>query len=192
MDYFTSDKIIEPGRGDLLISEPYLPDPNFERTVVLICEHDDNGTFGYVLNKKSGFSLSEVVKEVATFDAEVYVGGPVQKDSLHFIHRVQSVSEENREILKDVYWAGDFDDVILKIDTGQIPSTDVKFFLGYSGWSSGQLMDELEQKSWIVCKGVDQSIIFDVPSENMWRTVLRRMGGKFKMIADYPIDPRMN
>ncbi|MEM9324150.1 MAG: YqgE/AlgH family protein [Bacteroidota bacterium] len=192
MDYFTSDKIIEPARGDLLISEPYLPDPNFERTVVLLCEHDDNGTFGYVLNKRSGFTLSEVVKDVSLLDSDVYVGGPVQKDSLHFIHRIKDFSDEEKEIMKDVYWGGDFEDLISKIDTGQVPKGDIKFFLGYSGWSSGQLMDELEQKSWIVCKGVDQSIVFDVAPERMWRTVLRRMGGKFKMIADYPIDPRMN
>jgi len=192
MDYFTSDKIIEPGRGDLLISEPYLPDPNFERTVVLLCEHDDNGTFGYVLNKRSGFPLSEVVKDVTSFETDVFLGGPVQKDSLHFIHRIKNLADKDREILKDVYWAGDFENLMVQVDTGQVIKNDIKFFLGYSGWSSGQLMEELEQKSWIVCKGVDQSIIFDVPPENMWRTVLRRMGGKFKMIADYPVDPRMN
>ncbi len=91
MDYFSSDKLIEPSKGDLLISEPYLPDPNFDRTVVLICEHDENGTLGYVLNKNSGVQLSEAVDEVDnSFDAELYIGGPVQKDSLHFLHRKSS------------------------------------------------------------------------------------------------------
>lgn len=192
MDFFSADKIIEPTKGDLLISEPYLPDPNFERTVVLLCEHDENGTFGYVLNKKSQLTVSELVEEAEGFDAEVFVGGPVQKDSLHFIHRALEMSDKEKEILPGVFWAGDFDDLLLKINTRQVHRDDVRFFLGYSGWSPGQLMEELEQKSWIVCKGVGQSIVFDTAPDDMWRTVLKRMGGKFKMIASYPVDPRLN
>ncbi len=193
MDYFSSDKIIEPSRGDLLISEPYLPDPNFERTVVLICEHDENGTIGYVLNKHSGMKLADAVEEVdGQFDAPLFIGGPVQKDSLHFVHRNDPVSDYDREILEGVFWAGDFDDLLFKINTKQIPEKDLKFFVGYSGWSPGQLLEELEHKSWIVYKGVDSSLIFDIPADQMWREVLRRMGGKFKAIAGYPEDPRMN
>lgn len=192
MDFFSADKLIEPSKGDLLISEPYLPDANFERTVVLVCEHDENGTFGYVLNKRSGFDVSEVVQEIDDFNSEVLIGGPVQKDSLHFIHRTSLLADKNKEITRGVYWAGDFELLLSGIDTKQIDNNDVRFFMGYSGWSAGQLLEELEQKSWIVYKGVDQSVIFDVSAEDMWKTVLRRMGGKFKMIADYPIDPRMN
>lgn len=192
MDFFSADKLIEPTKGDLLISEPYLPDPNFERTVVLICEHDENGTFGYVLNRKADLQVTDLVEEAEGFEAPVYVGGPVQKDSLHFIHRVAEMAEDEKEILSGVYWAGDFDDLLLRINTKQIQKQDVRFFLGYSGWSPGQLMEELEQKSWIVCKGVGQSIVFDIAPEEMWKAVLKRMGGKFKMIAGYPVDPRLN
>jgi len=138
MDFFSADKIIEPTKGDLLISEPYLPDPNFERTVVLLCEHDENGTFGYVLNKRSQLTVSELVEEVEGFDATVFVGGPVQKDSLHFIHRVADLAENEKEILPGVYWAGDVEELLLKINTKQIQSEDVRFFLGFSACSTGQ------------------------------------------------------
>ena len=192
MDFFSADKIIEPTKGDLLISEPYLPDPNFERTVVLLCEHDENGTLGYVLNKKSQLTVSDLVEEAEGVDTNVFIGGPVQKDSLHFIHRMPEMANKDKEILPGVYWDGDFNDLLLKINTQQIDTNDVRFFLGYSGWSPGQLMEELAQKSWIVCKGVGPSIVFDTVPEDMWRTVLKRMGGKFKMIASYPVDPRLN
>jgi len=193
MDYFSSDKFIEPTKGDLIISEPYLPDPNFERTVVLICEHDENGTIGYVLNKKAGVGLPEVMDEATDeFNADLFIGGPVQKDSLHFIHRHQDLTDTDTMVTEGLFWAGDFESLLDKINTKEVGISDLKFFMGYSGWSPGQLLDELEQKSWIVCKGVDASLIFDTPADDMWREVLRRMGGKYKAIAGYPLDPRLN
>ena len=193
MDYFSSDKLIEPSKGDLLISEPYLPDPNFERTVVLICEHDENGTFGYVINKKAQVKLSDVMDEVdSSFDAELFIGGPVQKDSLHFVHRVKGLLSTELEIGKDVFWAGAFEELLSKINTRSVEPTDLKFFVGYSGWSPGQLLEELEQRSWIVYKGLDPAWIFSTPTETLWQEVLKKMGGKYRAIAGYPIDPRLN
>ncbi len=193
MDYFSSDKLIEPSRGDLLISEPYLPDPNFERTVVLICEHDENGTFGYVINKKAQVKLADVMDEVDEgFQADLFIGGPVQKDSLHFVHKTKGLCSTEVEIGRDVFWAGAFEEILSKINTRSVEPEELKFFLGYSGWSPGQLLEELEQKSWIVYKGLDPKWIFSTPTEILWQEVLKKMGGKYKAIAGYPIDPRLN
>ena len=175
-----------------MISEPYLPDPNFERTVILLCEHDENGSFGFVINKQSEVKIADALEEIESFDAPLFIGGPVQKDSLHFIHRTPHLSEGGKKIVENVFWGGDFDELLFQINTKQVKESEIKFFLGYSGWSPGQLLDELEQRSWIVCKGVDADLIFDVPADQMWRTVLQRMGGKFKLIAGYPQDPRLN
>ena len=146
-----------------------------------------------MLNKKAGVTLPEVVDEVDEgFGTELFIGGPVQKESLHFIHRHHNLTDTDNEIADDLFWAGNFDTLLDKINTRQVRGSDLKFFLGYSGWSPGQLLDELEQKSWIVCKGVDTSLIFDTPVNDMWREVLKRMGGKYKVIAGYPLDPRLN
>lgn len=192
IDFFSSDEFIEPERGDLLISEPYLPDPNFERTVVLICEHDKNGTVGFVLNKAATVQLGDVIDELRNANADLYVGGPVQQDTLHFLHRNQDLQDRANLISENIYWGGDFEKLSTLADTGQLTKKDLRFFIGYSGWSEGQLLDELKEKSWIVYKNPSSSLIFDTPASDLWKHVLSEMGGKFKLISNYPVDPRLN
>lgn len=192
IDFFSSDQIINPERGDLIISEPYLPDPNFERTVILICEHDENGTIGFILNKTSDVDLPEVMPELASASAPLFVGGPVQQDTLHFIHRSELLKDRANSIAEGMYWGGDYEKLTQLIDTFQLEAKDIRFFLGYSGWSQGQLMDELKEKSWIVYKKPTIELLFDTPPETLWKRVLQEMGGKFKLISNYPVDPRLN
>jgi len=192
MDYFTSDQWIEPEKGDFLISEPYLPDPNFERTVIYLCEHDENGTFGFVLNKPSESSFGDVIPEASFFEEKLYIGGPVQQDSLHFLHRSSSTLSGGLKIKEDIHWGGDFEELMSQISVGTITPKDFKFFVGYSGWSPVQLNDELKAKSWIVYKNVNEELVFDTDPDDLWPLVLKNMGGKFKVIANYPLDPRLN
>ena len=191
MDYFATDQLIEPERGDLLISEPYLPDPNFERTVVYLCEHDENGTFGFVLNKKAQMGVSEVIDEVS-YEAELFIGGPVQQDTLHYIHRDSELSESAIKVHNDIYWGGNYEQLLGRMNTKSIQSKDIRFFLGYSGWAPDQLMDEMKAKSWIVLKGATQEMIFDWDNQELWKACLKTMGGKFRLMSNYPKDPRMN
>lgn len=192
MDYFANDHIVVPERGDLLISEPYLPDPNFERTVILLCEHDENGSFGFVLNKKSESSLPELIEEVDGFDSEVFVGGPVQQNTLHFLHNSPQKLQGDREITGGIYWGTDFEGLLLSINTKVIAKEELKFFIGYSGWAAGQLMEELEVKSWIVYKKATSKQVFEMDPEELWKDVLKEMGGKYRVISNYPTDPRLN
>ena len=175
-----------------MISEPYLPDKNFERSVVLLCEHNAEGTFGLVLNHATGHRFDEVVPDVSKFDSEIFVGGPVQQDTLHFIHRAPDQIDHVIKIQEQLFYGGSQDKLMTLIDTFQIRMEDFKFFVGYSGWSPGQLMDELKAKSWIVYKGIDSNDLFDIPSNKLWKHILSKMGGKYKAIANYPVDPRMN
>jgi putative transcriptional regulator len=191
MDYFVHDDIIAPQRGDLLISEPYLPDPNFERTVIYLCEHDENGSFGFVLNRPSPNNLDELIG-VSGFDASIYVGGPVQQDTLHFLHKETMYLGRKKEIAQGIHWGIDFDGLIESIGNKIVDPFDLKFFVGYSGWSEGQLMDEIKAKSWIVYKQATQEMVFDTNPSLLWQTVLEEMGGKFKVISKYPLDPRLN
>lgn len=191
MDFFEYKNKLKPEAGRLLVSEPYLPDPNFERTIILLCEHNDDGTIGFILNKPSLSKLSELISELDAFHNPVGVGGPVQQDTLHYIHRCADV-EGAIEVASGIFWGGEFEDVIQKMNTSQINFTDIKFFLGYSGWSTGQLDDELELNSWIVSGKVTKELIFETEPDQMWKKTLREMGGRFSMYANYPVDPTMN
>lgn len=192
MDYFGNDSIIAPEKGDLLISEPYLPDPNFERTVILLCEHDENGSFGFVLNKQANTSLPELIEEVDGFDSEVFVGGPVQQNTLHFLHRQDQKLNGDREIVNEIFWGIDFEGLLSAINLNQVQQQDLKFFIGYSGWSPGQLMEEMEAKSWMVYKKATPVLVFNPNPQQLWNEVLQNMGGKYRVIANYPTDPRLN
>lgn len=192
MDFFKINRDFKAEKGDLLISEPFLPDPNFERTVILLCEHDKDGSFGFVLNKPSVVELEEVIENGSGCKEKLYVGGPVQQNSLHFIHRAKDSMQSGVEIINGIYWGGDFEKLFLLINTNQLAETDFRFFLGYSGWSEGQLEEELEAKSWIVYKGATPDQVFDLDPDVLWREVLKELGGKYKMFSNYPDDPRLN
>lgn len=191
MDYFKFTNNQKPEKGSLLISEPFLPDPNFERTVVLLCEHNEEGSFGFVLNKVSGVTLEEIMEDVNGFDAPVYIGGPVQQDTLHFIHRADYL-EGGVEIGPGLYWGGNFEQLMILINTKQISTEDFRFFIGYSGWGADQLEDELKADSWIVANHATPNLVFDQEGENLWRSVLKQLGGRYNIYSNYPTDPRLN
>lgn len=181
----------EISKGKLLIAEPFLGDPNFERAVVLLCEHNEQGSFGLVLNQLSNLGLSDALEGVYNADMQLFVGGPVEYNTLHFIHRLGDLIPESVSLGHGIYWSGDFETVKSLINIGQIEEQNIRFFLGYSGWGAGQLQSELQKNSWIV-RDANAELIFDSSVEQFWRKVLREMGGEYKVISNYPIDPRLN
>jgi putative transcriptional regulator len=191
MEFFKYKNRNEPAKGKLLVSEPYLPDPNFERTIILLCDHNEEGSFGFVLNRPSLARLGDVMQDLKEIDAPVFIGGPVQQDTLHYIHRIPKL-EESTPIMDGVYWGGNFDQLVSLIETKQVASSDIKFFLGYSGWSVGQIGEELKEDSWIVCDKVNEELLFDIKAEAMWSYTLKSMGGRFSVYSNYPQDPRLN
>jgi putative transcriptional regulator len=191
MEFFNYKNRIAPGKGKILVSEPYLPDPNFERTIILLCEHNDEGSFGFIMNKPSLAKLADVMQDLKDIDAPVFIGGPVQQDTLHYIHRLSNL-EESIEVMEGIYWGGNFDQLVSLIETKQVAASDIKFFLGYSGWSAGQIEEELKDDSWIVSDKVNEELLFDIKAESMWQYALKRMGGRFSVYSNYPQDPRLN
>jgi len=178
-------------KGNILISEPYLGDENFERSVILICENNEDGTVGFILNKPTTITLDSVLEDVKTEQNVLYLGGPVQQDSLHFIYRNKEYLEGSIKIGEDLFWGGDYEQLIDLINTSQVDTSDFRFFLGYSGWGEGQLDSEMQQNAWIIGKA-DTDDLFDIPSNELWRNILKSMGGKYKMYSNYPIDPKLN
>lgn len=191
MDFFKYKNKIKPEKGKLLISEPFLPDPNFERTIVLLCENNAEGSFGFVLNKPSLANVSDVMDDIKNFNTPAMVGGPVQQDTLHYLHRYRGI-DDAVEILDGVYWGGSFERILFLLETKQLPHKDIRFFLGYSGWSPSQLEEELAQDSWIVSDQASEELIFDTDPEFMWKRTLKIMGGRFSVYSNYPKDPRLN
>ncbi|WP_026997806.1 YqgE/AlgH family protein [Flectobacillus major] len=178
--------------GNLLISEPFLGDPNFERSVVLICEHDNlHGSFGLVLNQESNLLLADVLDDNIYPDIPLYVGGPVQQNTLHYVHRRPDLIDGGQELVKGLIWGGNFKQVKVLLNNGVLSPNDIRCFIGYSGWSGGQLDGELKQDSWIVSPATSE-LIFDTPIQDFWRNILKKMGGDFKVMANYPTDPRLN
>lgn len=190
-DFFKYKTNQKPEKGSLLISEPYLPDPNFERTVVYLCEHNEEGSFGFVLNKISLVPLEDLIEDIVNYEENVLVGGPVEQNTLHFIHRADFL-EDGIEVKNGIYWGGNFEQLTALINSGQINKQDFRFFVGYSGWGAGQLNKELEEDSWIVAANTTPDLIFDTNPDDLWREVLKKMGGRYNLYSNYPIDPRLN
>ncbi|MDB5201833.1 MAG: YqgE/AlgH family protein [Ferruginibacter sp.] len=181
-----------PITGTLLIAEPFLKDPNFARTVVLMCRHDaEEGSFGFVLNKKYHQTLDELIPELDEFPYPVYRGGPVQLDTLHYIHQYPLLLPDSQKISEDIYWGGDFDMLKSLMIEGRIEQEKIKFFLGYSGWSMGQLDEEMKENTWLTVGGT-RPIVFETAMDDIWKASLQQLGGKYEMMIHFPTDPQLN
>jgi putative transcriptional regulator len=175
----------------MLISDPFLRDPNFMRTVVLLCEHNADGSFGFVLNRPFKQRLDDFIPELNGLSIPVYFGGPVQPDSLHFIHALPGLIPDGLDIANGVYWGGNFQNVIELIRQRSLDLNRIRFFLGYSGWSTGQLEEELSGKSWLTVTG-NQRLVFHQNAENIWKDAVKELDESFHEIINYPIDPQLN
>lgn len=184
--------MIAPNAGILLIAEPFLKDPHFLRTVVLLCRHsEDEGSFGFVMNKDYHQTLDELIPDLAGFEWPVYIGGPVQMDTLHYLHQYPALLPDSQEVGTGIYWGGDFDILKSLMKEGSIAPEKIRFFLGYSGWSRGQLAAEMQENSWLTLQANPQ-LVFDTAIENIWKNSLQTLGGKYKMMIHFPTDPQLN
>lgn len=183
--------MIEPGTGILLIADPFLKDPNFLRTVIFLCEHQGEGSFGFVLNRQYSNTIDELIPDLEGHKIAVYYGGPVQQDTIHFLHQYPDMIPGGQEVIKGVYWGGDFDKMVELIKTDSIDTGKIRFYIGYSGWSSGQLDDELKEKSWLTVKAT-RKLIFHTRYEEIWKDSLKQLGGDYEMMINFPIDPQLN
>jgi len=183
--------MISPATGILLIADPFLKDPHFMRTVVFICEHQNEGSFGFVLNKQYEQTLDELITGFDGFPIPVYYGGPVQLDTIHFLHQYPELIPGGQEVLNGVYWGGDFDVVTKLVKNNEIDFNKIRFFIGYSGWNDGQLNNELKEKTWLTVSATRNLIFHPYPDE-VWKDSLKHLGGDYKMMINFPIDPQLN
>jgi putative transcriptional regulator len=178
-------------KGMFLVSEPFLPDPNFKRTVVILTEHDDDGSIGFVLNRKTNLLLNDVLEDFPEFPVPLYLGGPVEQNTLHYVHNAQFNIPGSKTVVPGLNWGGDFEVVRELIENGLLKPGDIRFFIGYSGWSPEQLQAELDDKAWILASANKQLILME-EEEDLWRRVLKQLGKEYSLMANYPEDPRLN
>ena len=184
-------KNIKPQKGSILISEPFLPDDNFKRSVILLCDHNEEGSFGLVINKNLELTVHDALEEFPEFEGNIYMGGPVESNTLHYLHTLGDVLDESIEIMNGLFWGGNFETLKILIEQKSISSDEIRFFLGYSGWGVGQLDDELKEKSWIVTNG-RPDYIFNDHGEELWREILKEMGGQYFIMSNFPESPLLN
>jgi putative transcriptional regulator len=183
--------MISPAKGILLIANPFLKDPNFSRTVIFLCENVKEGTFGFVLNKQFSKNLDELIPDLEMPAFPVFSGGPVQPDSLHFLHQYPDLISGGVEVFDGVYWGGNFESLQIHLKNNDISTDKIRFFIGYSGWTEGQLDMEMEEESWITVKAT-RKLIFETSATETWKESLNFLGGDYKMMVNFPIDPQLN
>ena len=182
---------LKPSKGRILISEPFLIDYYFKRSVVLLAEHNDEGSFGLIINKPVDMHLSDVLQDFPEFNAPIYLGGPVKTENLYFIHTKGKLIEESMKILDGLYWGGDIEHVKELITIGKLTPEDIKFFVGYSGWVAKQLDGELSKNSWLV-SNIKAQQVMNFNSEKMWDDVIKKLGRDYAYWTNFPSDPALN
>ena len=183
---------IAAATGHLLVSEPFMMDPNFKRSVIILTEYSGDGVIGLVLNHQSEYLLGDVLPDISYSEMPVYIGGPVGENTLQFIHRCPEKIDGGLEISNGVYWGGDFETVKKLISNYQLTEDEIKFFTGYSGWTIEQLDDELKEDTWMVSNKFDSDTIFSHSEQNLWREVVISLGQRYAHIANFPENPALN
>ena len=183
---------ILPEQGSILISEPFLKDACFQRSVVLLVEHTEEGTIGFVLNKKTSFRVNLFFDELKNCpDIPIYMGGPVSPTKLFFIHTLgEEVISGSVKINDHLYFDGSFDALKEYILCGHPIEGKVRFFLGYSGWTEGQLDEEIRQDSWLVSS--EASGVMHAEGDAYWKSSVCKLGKNYRNWIIYPKDPHLN
>ena len=182
-----------PAQGSILISEPFLQDAYFQRSVVLLVEHNTQGSMGFVLNKKTDLIVNTFFPELEEYpEIPIYLGGPVSANRLFFIHSLGDLIVPDSVKIKDrLYFDGDFEALKRYIQNGHSIEGKVKFFLGYSGWTEGQLGNEINKNSWVVSHAAKENVLL-ADGESFWKNTLEQLGSNYEAWTKYPKDPYLN
>jgi putative transcriptional regulator len=192
MDFLNLQKRtnVELTTGKLLIAEPFLSDPNFARAVILLCEHSDEGSVGFILNRSTELTLGDLLPDLYTPLLPIYQGGPVQLDTLHMLHRMPEVFGGN-EVFPGIYWGGSYEALQDVIMNNEYKPDDLKLFVGYAGWSPGQLEKEMKDGSWLVTD-VSEDLLFEAEAQTAWKQAVKSLGRDFAHMLNLPLNPQLN
>ena len=177
--------------GTVLVSEPFMLDSYFKRSVVLVGEYSDEGAIGFILNKPTDLRVTDALEDFPEINSLLYFGGPLQTDTIHFLHTLNYL-EGSKQIAPGIYWGGDLEMLKLMIDIKQVTPENIRFYAGYTGWGSYQLVDELVKNKWIVSNKNPIRYVMSDETHEMWGTVLRDLGKSYSVLANFPDEPSLN
>lgn len=181
---------IKPEQGMILVSEPFNSDRFFQRSVVLLLEHNKSGTVGLILNKPTNHKMSEISEKFNNFDSDLLMGGPVSNENIYYIHTLGKSVPGSTLIKDNLYMGGNFDIIQLMISGGTVKENQVKFFAGYSGWASGQLQNELSKNFWLVTD-IDVRTIMNY-DKKIWGKTVNKLSEEYRAWANFPENPIFN
>lgn len=191
-DIFRIEKSgFNPAQGKILIAEPFLADTYFRRSVVLLTEHNEKGSVGFVLNNPVAVKVNDVLANFPEIDSDVSIGGPVGTNTVHYLHTLGDLLPNSVNVIDNIYWGGDFEVLKQLIERGAASVSQVRFFIGYSGWEPEQLDKEISEDSWIVSEMKSSDIMKSVDKKT-WDKALKSLGGKFRLWLNFPENPGMN
>lgn len=184
-----SDKL---EKGHLLIAEPsIIGDLSFNRSVILLADHNAEGSVGFIINKPLKYTINDLIPEInAKF--KIYNGGPVEQDNLYFIHNIPELIPNSIEISNGIYWGGDFESTKELINQGEINKENIRFFLGYTGWEPKQLESEMDSNSWIIARNDYENRIIGKSTTNFWKEKIIELGGDYLIWSNAPENPILN
>ncbi len=190
LDIFKVKSKLKPVQGRVLIAEPFLPGDYFSRSTVLLVQCSADGDVGFILNKPTDLPVRELFKDFPDFESNAFIGGPVSNDKLFFLHTLGEKIQDSLPVVENLFWSGNFDHLISLIRAGLVEEEEVRFFLGYSGWSAGQLNAEISDHSWVVVEPSVESILSS--DENFWNECVKSIGGNALFWQNFPEDPELN
>ena len=183
--------MLKPKVGRLLISEPIFNDSVFLKSVILLTHYSNNESIGLILNHPTKLYLSHLIKNIS-LDFQIFLGGPVDNQSLYYIHTLGNIIPKSIKVTDDIYFGGEFNSVLKLINNGNISKNEIKFFVGYTGWGKNQLNSEIENDSWIVKNLASQDICMNKSNQQLWRNFIVEMGDKYSLWSNLPKDPSLN
>ncbi len=183
---------IKANAGKIIISAPFMHDYFFGRSIVLLLEHSSEGSMGFIINKPTELHVSDMIEGFPNVSLPLFIGGPVQTDSIFFIHNRPDLIDDSINIYGNMHWGGNFKQLRTFITEGMIQANEIRFFLGYSGWESQQLDDELKAETWIVANKLSFEKIINTDANKLWQNTVKSLGNKYVHWLNFPENPGEN
>ncbi len=180
-----------PKKGDLLLSEPFMLDDHFTRSVIYLCEHNEEGSFGFIMNNTLDLKLHDFAAGFPDVNVTVGFGGPVDRNQLFFLHTIPEL-QDSIVVSSGIFIGGHYAAILEQLSKNAVSIDQIRFFIGYTGWAPNQLQQELDENAWIIATPPESISLMTANDDTLWKDVLHALGGKYKLMADFPINPGDN
>lgn len=180
-----------PQKGRVLISDPFKGDEYFERSVVYLCEHNADTSFGFVINKPVTIKFEGGSEIFENEYIPAFRGGPVREDTLYYLHTLGDKLKTSQPVGNGLFLGSNFDELHEIMTPELIEEGAIKLFVGYSGWAAGQLEEEIERNAWAVAE-VEEIEEIMLVMDDAWKYFMAKLGTKFQLMTNFPLDPSYN